>query len=263
MKKFDLSESAFTRMAVADVVPFVHTYTDAVQMGDVSWLERNVPKNERLTTDNRRWLANLEFADHTPFGVHAARQHNYALLEFLLNEGAQPDLILAAGAVDDDCTAVKMALDAQADANSAYETVPTLTIPAIKFNALSCRHLLEAGAEVNAWRSGKPECTALFDSLSAYERSVQEAITAGRKPAEMSREKELQTLGTLLEFKADPYQRDGQSAECAFDIAERLKPLDPRPVKLVHSWCSEALAVLQTQRLMERLLQKKGGPAAG
>lgn len=265
MKSFaDPAETAFNNMAALEVKPFIQRYVGAVRMGDVKWLESNVPGNPQLTEDNRRWLADFAF-DNSPtgrFSIHAVETRNYPLLGFLLREGALPDRALPTALINRDSTAVKMVCDAGADANATYQSVPSLNIAAVLYDADSCGHLINAQAHINAFRSADPRCTALFDCISKYERDVQEALqtTIPDKLKEIPRRDALRTIGVLLEHNINPHQKGRDEDLSAYEVAESFAELDPRPLKLIQEWQHEAAAKAEVQKVLAKM--RRGGPAA-
>lgn len=263
----DLDTGAFNRMAAQAVVPFVEQYAAAVIMGDISWLESNVPGNKSLTADNRRWLANLEIAEHNvALSVHAVSNKNHRLLGFLLREGAVAAMALPEALAQRDSAAVEMLCHAGPVTGQSYQGVPLLNIAALQNDADSCRHLLDAKADINAWRGDSRQNTALFDCLGHYEQIVRAAFEAGKSDEEITRvpqQDALRTIGLLLERGADEHQKDPsqQGSMSAYEMAEMFSAVDPRPLELIHEWRSGASARAEMTSFMQRLRTGGATPA--
>ncbi len=258
--KFSQNSSTFSGFTQEQAIRLADNYTAAVQMGDVDWLEHAVATNP-LSLDNRRWLANLDLPDkQNMFVIHAVATDNHRLLGFLLREGAGPDAALPHAQMKRDSKAVKMLCDANADANMVYQGVPLLNLSAVLWDAESCRHLLEAKAEVNAYRSQDQTCTALYDCLGAY----QQKVTTGEHdhaPQELLQQQDckdaLRTMGVLLEYNANPHQKSGPDILSAYELAESFSAFDQRPLTHIQAWQQEASAAAQASKLLARL--KLGG----
>lgn len=267
--RFDTIKTTFTRLSEQQKDMLVASYQVAVEYGDVDWLRKRTAAAD-LTPDNRRYLANLGVSSGDHALIHAVNIRNNDLLDFLLGEGALPDVAMPVAIDMGNGSAVGRLCRAKADANGAFEEIPYLNIAAYKFDQLSCQHLLDAGALLDGHHVGDASRTALFDCMGGYEKEMDKALSTGQPVDRQKQMAAWQTMGLLLQRGIDAHQAAPGSAS-AYDFARHMadradpnpeKP-DPygwrKPLQLIKDWQGEPVARAQMNDLMKRLMQKPGG----
>lgn len=252
-------------------------YQQAVAMADVNWLKKTAAR-PGLTTDDRRFLANQAMPDGNRFlfSIHAVETGNDELLGFLLREGANPDDAMLHAVTSSNSSAVGRLCQAKANANGLIDTIPYLNFSAYTGDHVSCRHLLDAGANLNGHPVGQKGHTALYDCMVGYEMLVSTSHNSGR-PLEVQRlMPALQTMALLLQRGINAHQKE-PGGHSAYDFACAMVQLagpeidpnrpDPwrRPLDMIQSWQPAPAAAAEMENLMTRLRLGKpagaGGPA--